>query len=235
MPRAGWCRECGEWVWVDEEGACQNGHGPECVGGIYDATPQELGVAGPQRDFGSGEMPPELNRFNWAAMLLPSIWGIAYGAWPVVSLWLITFITPFVLVTIVGFGGTDAVATWAVGITVISQLVGAIISLYIGMNATAILWRKEHARLEIIEGSVPRFSIERYLTRQRLWIAFGVGITLMSVAGLAIIGLASGEVADQVREQMGVSRIDAAGAFVWLAAEVLLGLWLSYKMRKEPS
>jgi len=234
MPRAGWCRECGEWVWVDEDGGCQNGHGPECVGGVYDASPQELGEPLPmQRGFGGGDMPPELNRFNWGALLLPSIWGITFGVWPVVSLWLLSFMTPFVLVSLVGLAGQDAVDSAAVGITVISQVIGAVISLYIGANATRMLWRKEQVRLEFVEDSQPRFSVERYLARQRLWVGFGIALTLFSVAGLAIIGLGTGEAADQVRAQLGITQIDAAGAFVWLAAEIGLGLWLAAQMRKE--
>jgi hypothetical protein len=51
--------------------------------------------------------------------------------------------------------------------------------------------------------------------------------------GLAVIGLGSGEVADQVRSQWGITRFDAAGAFVWLVAEILLGLWLAFQMRRE--
>jgi hypothetical protein len=186
-----------------------------------------------QRGFGGGDMPPELNRFNWGALLLPSIWGITFGVWPVVSLWLLSFMTPFVLVSLVGLAGQDAVDSAAVGITVISQVIGAVISLYIGANATRMLWRKEQVRLEFVEDSQPRFSVVRYLARQRLWVGFGIALTLFSVAGLAIIGLGTGEAADQVRAQLGITQIDAAGAFVWLAAEIGLGLWLAAQMRKE--
>jgi len=234
MPLAGWCRECGEWVWVDDEGACQNGHGPECVGGVYDATPQELGE--PQVDvlgFGSGEMPAELNRFNWGALLLPSVWGITFGVWPIVSLWLLSFMTPFVLVSLVGIGGEGAVDSAAVGITVVSQIIGAAISLYIGSTATAMLWRKERMRLELIEGSTPRFSVQRFVARQRLWKAFGIGLTVFSVMGLAVIGLGTGAEAEQVRTRLEVTQFDAASAFVWLVAEIVLGLWLAAQMRKE--
>lgn len=234
MPRAGWCRECGEWVWVDEEGACQNGHDPECVGGIYDASPQDVATSPPvTRDFGEGEMPPELNRFNWGALFMPAIWGVAFGVWPVVSLWLLSFMTPFVLVSLVGLAGEGAVQRSAVGITTFSQVVSTAISLYIGTHATSMLWRKEHARLELVEGATPRFSVERYLGRQKLWTAFGIALTVFSVLGLAVIGLGSGEVADQVRSQWGITRFDAAGAFVWVLAEIGLGLWLAFQMRKE--
>lgn len=39
MPRAAWCSQCGAFVWVGTDGSCQNGHGPECLTGTYDAYP----------------------------------------------------------------------------------------------------------------------------------------------------------------------------------------------------
>lgn len=252
MPRAGWCRECGDWVWVDEEGACVNGHPAESVSSLYEAEPSPEDAPGEDADdgsaasdsgapvagshgFGVGDMPAALKRFNWGALLLPSIWGIVYGVWPVVSLWLLSLIAPYAIIALVAIGGQEAVLSAATGITVVSQIVGAAISLYIGANATAMLWRKEQIRLELLPGAVPRFSIDQYLARQKKWIIAGVVVTLLSVTGLAIIGLGGGAAADQVRTELGVTRIDAASAFVWLVAEVGLGFWMAAQMRKEPS
>lgn len=36
MPRAGWCDVDNTWVWVNEDGSCVNGHGPEHVSRLYD-------------------------------------------------------------------------------------------------------------------------------------------------------------------------------------------------------
>lgn len=183
--------------------------------------------------FGAGDMPMELNQFNWGALLLPLLWSVAYGVWPVFMLWMLGFVTPYVLISLVGLAGQAAVASAAVGITVVAQLIATAISLYIGMNASRMLWQKESIRLQLIPGASPRFSVAKFIARQRWWRTFGVAVLGFSVAGLAIIGLSGGEVAEQVRSQMQVSRIDAGLAFVWVAAEIALGLWLAAQMRKE--
>lgn len=183
--------------------------------------------------FGAGEMPPELNQFNWGALLLPMLWSVVYGVWPIFMLWMLGFIAPYVLVSLIGLGGQDAVASAAVGITVVAQLVATIISLYIGMNATRLLWRKEQMRLQLVPNASPRFSVAKFMARQRLWRTFGIGVLGMSVGGLAIIGLSQSEAAQTVRSQMQVSQVDAGLAFVWVVAEILLGLWLAAQMRKE--
>ncbi len=36
MAKAGYCSACGQNVYLNETGACPNGHGPECVSGVYD-------------------------------------------------------------------------------------------------------------------------------------------------------------------------------------------------------
>lgn len=183
--------------------------------------------------FGAGEMPHEINQFNWGALLLPLLWSVAYGVWPVFMLWMLGFVTPYVLISLVGLAGQAAVASAAVGITVVAQLIATAISLYIGMNASRMLWQKESLRLQLIPGASPRFSVAKFIERQRWWRTFGVGVLGMSLAGLAIIGLSGGEVAEQVRAQMQVTQVDAALAFVWVAAEIILGLWLAAQMRKE--
>lgn len=47
MPRYGTCSECGTSVWLTEDGACPQGHGPECISGIGEtAAPQAPAPAG---------------------------------------------------------------------------------------------------------------------------------------------------------------------------------------------
>jgi hypothetical protein len=36
MPKAGYCSECGTNVWLLANGSCANGHGAECVSGVYE-------------------------------------------------------------------------------------------------------------------------------------------------------------------------------------------------------
>ncbi|PKM06151.1 MAG: hypothetical protein CVV17_02490, partial [Gammaproteobacteria bacterium HGW-Gammaproteobacteria-7] len=168
MPQAGWCRECGEWVWVDPEGACQNGHGSECVGGIYDAEEKLPGIESiEQPDFGVGELPIELHAFNWGAFLLPLPWGVGFGVWSVVLLWSLMALVPLVLVVIVGTLGEDVLASNLIAVGIVAQVIASAIRLWIGSNATTLLWRREHLRLKLIESARPRFSVAKYVARQR--------------------------------------------------------------------
>ena len=41
MPRAGYCSECGQQVWLTSDGYCQMGHHPDAVSGIYEAAEDE--------------------------------------------------------------------------------------------------------------------------------------------------------------------------------------------------
>ena len=60
MPRAGWCRECGAWIWVDTADGCPSGHSPECVSDRYEAQPVE--PASVHDAVGDGEPPRFLGR-----------------------------------------------------------------------------------------------------------------------------------------------------------------------------
>lgn len=228
MPRAGWCRECGEWIWVDEEGACQHGHGPECVAGIYDARP-----AVPDVSVGQGEPPASFNRFNWGAFLLPVFWGLAYGVWPVVSIWLLSLLVPLGLGMIAASGGSSAIESSAIGITIISEVASGIARLYIGANANRLLWSRERIRLELVEGSLPRVSVSRFVSRQRVWAIVGWSLMAFSIASVAVLALLDGEIASAARSQIGITKLDAAVSIVWLLAEIGLGVWLAIKMRQE--
>ncbi len=240
MPKAGWCRECGEWIWVDPEGGCQNGHGSECVGGIYDAeekptmsTNSNIDDPAPAFDFGVGDFPRSLDRFSWAAFLLPLPWAVGYGAWSVLTLWTLMALIPFVLVALVGSFGEEAVAANIMAINIVSEVAGGAIRLWIGANATRMLWTRERLRVEMIESAQPRFSITKYVSRQRVWVWVGVMITALSVAGLVLIAFSSDPVVVQFRDQASLEPRDAVLSGFWLIAQALLGLWLATKMREE--
>jgi hypothetical protein len=233
MPQAGWCRECGEWVWVDPEGACQNGHDPECVGGIYDAEEKLPGVESIEPDFGVGDMPVELSGFNWGAFLLPLPWGVGFGVWSVVLLWTLMALVPLVLVVIVGAFGEDVLASNLVAVGIVAQVIASGIRLWIGANATTLLWRREHLRLELIENARPRFSVAKFVARQRTWARVGVWLTVFLLVGLGILVFATDPQIVQVREQQGLTPQDAGLSAFWLVAQIGLGLWLAAAMRKE--
>jgi Tfp pilus assembly protein PilE len=54
MAKAGYCSECGENMWLDADGGCEAGHGPECITDVYDAPDGEDLQAGVP---GSGPAP----------------------------------------------------------------------------------------------------------------------------------------------------------------------------------
>lgn len=234
MSRAGWCRECGEWVWVDEQDACVHGHGAECVGGIYDAEPKPEPVPR-EHGMGQGEMPAELKRFNWGAFFLPFFWGTAYGVWRIVYFWVLAFMSPLLLLMLVGLGGEAAMQASMTGVIVVSQIIAAVVRLWVGMSANTLLWQRESARLEAVAGAVPRFSTDRFASRQRTWLIVGIVITALSVMGLAVIALAPGEASEQVRSQLSLTPGEAGLSALWLTAEIVLGFWLAFKMKQESS
>lgn len=243
MPRAGWCRECGEWVWVDGEGACQHGHSPECVSALYDAQPSgdesETGVeipagspaprrpdsAGPApvpgRMVGVGEMPAEVYRFNWGAFLMPGVWGVFYGIWQMIALWLASILAPFAVVSL---GGGDATALPSlISASVISEAVVGVARLWAGMNANRLYWQREQLRLSVIPDATPKFEIGKFLRRQRGWGIWGAIILAPTIA----INVPASYTQWQ-KYQMGTTGVMLP--LLWLFAEACLGAWLGYRM-----
>lgn len=246
MPRAGWCRECGEWVWVDADDACQHGHGADCVERVYEASPsapddgsaedrRPLGAPLPVTEtprspgFGDGSLPEELARFNWGAFLLPLPWSVVYGAWPIflgwVAAWMVTFFGAIALA-----GDATVVPASA---RVLSFVAVGTLQLYAGFSANSIAWGREARRLEVLEGSKPRFSVLRYRLRQRLWIFAGVVWTVLELASHTVVGLATGPEVEALREQYQITPAVSAAAVMFIVAEVALAFWLAGKMRQE--
>lgn len=249
MPRAGWCRECGEWVWVDADDACQHGHDADCVERVYEASPSApdggptedrrppaapLSVETPRsQGFGDGEMPESLARFNWGAFLLPLFWGAVYGVWPVVGGWAMTLLVPPLLLSLMSAGSSEVAPNALLVAAVVGEVLAGALRLWAGFSANRMVWLREARRLELVEDAQPRFSVVRYQLRQRLWVFAGVVLLLMSLAGSAIIGLATGPAADSAREQLRLTPLDAAMSTVFLIGEIVLALWLAGKMREE--
>jgi hypothetical protein len=221
MPRAGWCRECGEWVWVDGEDACQYGHGPECLEDVHEQAEQ----VHRDRPFGVGEFPRELSRFNWGAFLLPIAWGVVYGAWPVVAVWAAAALLPLVIAMMLGEAAV--LLQNVILVTVVAEIASGLARLWSGVNANRVLWKRDAMRLEVSEKAKPRFTMERFRTRQRQWVIWSAA--LVGVTSAASIPLAASVWADYELTYVG-----AVMPILWLGAEVLLGVWLDTRMRSEP-
>ncbi len=227
MPQTGWCRECGEWVWVDESGACPNGHGPDCVEQMH--PPDDNPIPEPvslERPFGVGQMPAELHRFNWGAFFLPQFWGLAYSSWPVMLVWLGVLVSQLLIATVFDTGSTLASTTAVISASVISEMLGGAARLWAGLNATALVWKREAFRLEMVPGMAPRFSVERFESRQRVWAIVGAVL-------IGVLAVASVPVTAVVWADYGLTLVGPAMSLVWLGAEILLGFWLNARMRAE--
>jgi len=225
MPQAGWCRECGEWIWVDEDGGCQNGHGPDCVGGVYEASPQK--AMAPEVGFGVGDMPDDLYRFSWAGFTLPFFWALAYGVWPVLTWWLIAQVMSFMLAGLFPFDPkTGSPVSSLVYIVVIAEAINGILRLWVGANGHALLWRREVIRLEVLQGAAPRFGVTQFLQRQRTWALVGWPVLIGGLIGSIALNY-------KLWATAGLPAAGAITSLVFTGAEVWLGVWLSIKMREE--
>jgi hypothetical protein len=223
MPRAGWCRECDEWVWVDEHGGCQHGHGAECVDGIH----EQADPTSAERPFGVGEMPLALNRFNWGAFFLPFFWGFAYRSYQVVGAWAVAIGAPLVMSLVVPTGENAPVAN-IIGVTVAAELVSGLARLWAGANANRLLWARETLRLQVVMGSAPAYTTAHFESRQRAWTLWGAII-------IAVGAFVTVPINAYLWRGSGLTYVGAVVPVVWLLAEVGLGLWLDSRMRAEPS
>lgn len=244
MPRAGWCSECGEWVWVDADGACQRGHAADSVSRVHDADPQTpvpadtdfLPDRTPRREdiplslgaFGVGEFPASLQRFNWGAFLLPAVWGVVYAVWRIVGLWFLAAFAPLFLSIVFGVTQTNGALAIPslIAITVVSDAFLAFVRLWTGGNANRMLWEHEAVRLRIKPEARPKFTNQSYVGRQRRW-------TLWGIAGL-VVGLGFAVVSNyRLMQPYGLGVAFVVEPIVFLGAQIALGVWLSRKMREE--
>lgn len=252
MPRAGWCRECGKWVWVDDVGACQHGHLAEAVSRVHDADPQDPPPSGlepapdapfasapepaPAGDaiplsvgaFGVGEFPASLQRFNWGAFLLPALWGVVYSVWRIVGLWFLAAFAPLFLSIV--FGVTQANGALAmpslIGITVVSDAFLAFVRVWTGGSANRLFWDREAVRLRTKPDARPKFTNQTYSVRQRVWMVWGI-------AGL-VGGLGFTVVSNyRLMQPYGFGIAFVVEPIVFLGAQIVLGVWLSRRMREE--
>ena len=147
---AGHCFVCDAMVVRCPDGSCPAGHSPAAVSGSVELTP--------------GAPMPVLPRFNWGALLMPPIWGIAHGLWAGVfflPLW--AFVDSAIRGTLDRPLGWRA-AAWA-------TLVGTVAFQFeYARKANRLAWRRASARL----------SLDAYLRQERVWAA-GSGLLLAAL------------------------------------------------------
>lgn len=231
MGRTGWCRECQVWTQVDENGSCARGHGADSVDAVHDeasASKQKSSAVG---GFGVGEMPRELERFNWGAFFLTPLWGIVYGSAAVLGWFLVGLLFTLFLASFLD--PTSALATITIAAT-IAAVVEIVIRLWVGVNANRWLWARERARLDAAAGArAPRYDVATYQGKQLKWFVVGAVLVVLSTLGLAFLGLAQTTDVQQIREQLSITRVQIATSAFWTFVEVVLAAWLARKMREE--
>lgn len=222
MAKTGWCRECGEWVSVGPDGGCPNGHGADCLEAVHEATAQ--------RPFGVGDMPSGLDRFNWGALLLMPLWGIVYGSGAVIGWWIVQ---QFSAISISSLVSATASGSAVAAASSVAMVINIAVGLWVGMNANRWLWRREALRLQVLKGAQPRFSVGKFMSRQLSWLIAGGVLTVISMMGLAALGLSTDPVVVQMRTEFMIGTADITATAVWTFAEVALAAWLAARMRSD--
>lgn len=186
--------------------------------------PEHAPVVSGSAGVGVGKFPRALNRFNWGAFFLPVFWGVAYGVWPIVIVWLMALAASLFFTTFAAEGAErlQVIAAIAVG----TEIVSGLARLWAGSNANLLLWRRDQLRLEVLSGSEPRFTVEKYEAKQRVW----------RIAGAIMLGLSAvtvGLLNAQQWATFGLTIVGPALPVIWIVAEVSLGIWLDSRMKTD--
>lgn len=195
-------------------------------------TAQEQAIASPlllSRGYGVGEMPDDVRRFNWGAFLLMPFWGVAYGLPSVLAWWSMTYFLPLAVSSLVE--EATAASTLA-GISAVLLVITSTVKLWVGMNANTWLWRREHFRLEALNGIPPRFTIQGFFQRQRKWIIVGIALLALSFVSYGLLALSVSPEFVAMREQFNITPMQLSVSAGWTLAETLLALWLASKLRQ---
>lgn len=178
----------------------------------------------PEPMIGVGPLAPGAYRFNWGAFLMPGLWGIVYGVWQFIALWMVSILLPFGVIALMGGSDTSTpVLSALIGSTVVSEAFVGIARLWSGMNANRLLWKREQLRLAIVPNAAPKHPIGKYLRRQRTWAYVGA---VLLVPAIALNTPAA--YAEWQKYSLGILAV--IEPLVWLIAELALGAWLAYRM-----
>ncbi len=180
--------------------------------------------------FGVGEFPPTLTRFNWGAYLLTPVWGAVYGAWPVISLWLLGLTVTFFISALVP---QDASQTTALTASLVSTVISAAIKIWIGMNAASVLWKREALRIASVPGAQPRYTVRKYLEKQRNWSVVAIAYLVTSLIGLLSLATNADPALAELRQQLGLTPAVVWVSFGWTVAETLLVVWLAMALKRD--
>lgn len=178
----------------------------------------------PEPMIGVGPLPTAIYRFNWGAFLMPGIWGLVYGVWQFIGLWMASILLPYGVIALLG-GSDTATPTLSVliGSTVISEAFVGVARLWSGVNANRLLWNREQLRLAVVPGAAPRRPIGKYIRRQRTWAYVGAALLVPAIALTAPAAFTEWQ-------KYNLGAVAVLEPLVWLIAELSLGAWLAYRM-----
>lgn len=152
---AGYCVFCNKIVRRNEAAECIEGH-------------PEFGVSG-LIEVAAGQNPPYLPRFNWAAFLMPPIWGIAHGAYAgiiVLPLWL--FMDSVLRSAVYGVGPSTPLLTrvgvYAMAVLIVALTIG--LMGWFGSRGWGLAWRKQYG------SGRSQMPFDIFIKKQRRWIWF---------------------------------------------------------------
>jgi hypothetical protein len=172
----GYCQHCNAIVARNEQGFCKPaGHPPEGVYGLVDLTEE-------------GQVPYELPRFNWAAALMPPVWGVMHGAWAgfiVLPLWLFvdSVISAAVYKIPAGTPPLTRVLVWAVTVLVVAGTAG--LMYWFGRRGWGIAWRRTFGKnADGLDTNAA--SIKTFIARERrwFWICAPLFVVIFALAGV---------------------------------------------------
>jgi hypothetical protein len=134
-------------------------------------------------DLGGGPFPPELDRLNWGAFLLPPLWALFHGIWR----WFFGLLAlnlagraVFSVYYASAFGRTFA---GRVGATIAYLAAVEVVLVVFGMRANRLVWERE--KRMIAAGTRPRDkrgTVSSYLRSQSTWAKAGVVLLVLGAA-----------------------------------------------------
>jgi hypothetical protein len=171
-----------------------------------------------ETEFGEGSFPPELDRVNWAAFWFGGWWALIYGVWP----WFYGMLAAWLALTtanVFAFNYSVAVPARGVAIHVVAGVVIGLVSFGLSgglaLGANRYVWQRRHDRLSgrpHVGLHGPTGPVSRYVQRQGVWAAIGIGWFALGSTYL----LVAGKPLSAIREAVIVGLALVIAAMLWL-------------------
>lgn len=146
---AGYCVLCNRIVRREPDGTCAKGHPAEAISGHVLLI--------------DDERPPALPAINWAAFLVPMVWGPAHGLWVgaiFLPIWL--FADSIIGSSMGGGAGSPLGGVFVTGVTLAGQW-------WFARRANGLAWRRVADRIDPAA----------FVAKQRAWLAFMVPLAVL--------------------------------------------------------